>query len=235
MGIGRACSTLAIGLGVVSGPAVAVAQSCGPNGVEIGRRQDGNNIIVDCQCAPGYVKGPNGCVRAGSASDADAAARPSEISATGDVVFALADGRRVDAEAALTESMSAGTRIATGRDSSARIVFRDGSVLRLGELTLFGIQVPRGLQPFAFSLIRGHMQLTEIGYHNGRVRTPTAVAAVRGTDFSIDVGNDRSEVTLRSGIVDIEDPSGRVLVTLRPNQTVSIASDGTVGTPRAAD
>ena len=235
MGIIRAYATLVIALGVVIGPAAAVAQSCGPNGVEIGRRQSGNDVILDCQCAPGYVKGANGCVRAGPAPDQDAAARPSEISATGDVVVVLADGRRVDAEAALTESMGAGTRIATGAGSSARIVFRDGSVLRLGELTLFGIQVPRGLQPFAFSLIRGHLQLTERGYHNGRVRTLAAVAAVRGTDFSIDVGEDRSEFTLRSGIVDIEDRNGRVLLTLQPNQTVDIAANGTVGTPRAAD
>ncbi len=95
--------------------------------------------------------------------------------------------------------LSEGDRIRTGKGGAAEVVLGDGSVVRLGELSdleIDKLDVDAANQPTTsrFNLAAGQARawvarqvVAKVGTGQGRfaVRSPTAVAAVRQTDFAL--------------------------------------------------
>jgi hypothetical protein len=95
--------------------------------------------------------------------------------------------------------LSEGDRVRTGKGGVAEVVLGDGSVVRVGELSdleIDKLDVDAANQPTTsrFNLAAGQARawvarqvVAKVGTGTGRfaVRTPTAVAAVRQTDFAL--------------------------------------------------
>jgi hypothetical protein len=115
--------------------------------------------------------------------------------------------------------LSEGDRIRTGRGGAAEVVLGDGSLVRVGELSdleIDKLDVDAANQPVTsrFNLAAGQARawvarqvVAKVGTGMGRfaVQTPTAVAAVRQTDFAL--ANER--VYTFAGVVETRstDPS----------------------------
>lgn len=120
-------------------------------------------------------------------------------------------------DAAGTRSLRAGERLEpgaelrTGAQARVRLRFVDGSTLVLADQSQLRIErfVQGPGQPREAALL---LQLGLIGQQvrpaaggSWRVRTPTAVTAVRGTEFSVEVGGDlATAVHVSSGTVAVE-------------------------------
>ncbi len=94
--------------------------------------------------------------------------------------------------------LETGDRIRTGEDSSAEVSLDGQHVVSLRENTDFTLSAARAAET-ELKIALGSL-LAKIGALFGseslRVRTPTAVAAVRGTEFGVEVPSDREETTV---------------------------------------
>lgn len=88
--------------------------------------------------------------------------------------------------------LSEADAVRTGRGAKCVLLFREGSYLSLGpdtEAAVEELKAGQGGRQFSFSLLRGRLLALAAKLGGGdrkfRVRTPTAVCAVRGTDFSV--------------------------------------------------
>ena len=94
------------------------------------------------------------------------------------------------------DAVRAGERISTGRDGAASMVLRDGTVLTLGpnttsDLSQFQYDATTQEGNFALDLLQGSLRvvtglLAKINPDRFKVKTPTAVVGVRGTDFIVE-------------------------------------------------
>ena len=110
--------------------------------------------------------------------------------------------------------IAAGAEIRTGKDSTAGVFFPDGSRFILGNNTLFSVDAT-GKKKAGFQLKFGRLKAAVAGYFSSRfeVRTPSAVCAVRGTEFEIDVANDGgTEMNVSEGLVEVNDSKGAMAV-----------------------
>lgn len=104
-----------------------------------------------------------------------------------------------DAEGVAAEKdmpLDVGDRLLTGDGGSAEISFEGGSVMSLQENSDFTLEDIRK-KDSTLSLAFGRL-LAKIGALGGgglRVRTPTAVAAVRGTEFGVEVPAENPDET----------------------------------------
>lgn len=92
--------------------------------------------------------------------------------------------------------LEAGDRVKTDADSSAEISFDEGgSVIMLRPLSHFALTQPQR-QDSILTLSLGSL-LAKINALSGRLRvkTPTAVAAVRGTEFGVEIPEENAEET----------------------------------------
>lgn len=92
--------------------------------------------------------------------------------------------------------LQAGDRVKTGAGGSAEITLDDGHVIRLREhtdFTLSGLDKARTEFSLALGSFLAKVQKL-LGGHELRVRTQTAVAAVRGTEFAVEVDEDSTVV-----------------------------------------
>ncbi len=127
--------------------------------------------------------------------------------------------------------------------SKAKMLFIDDSVLTIGERTKVSIKEfihsgdKRGKS--IFNLIDGKLR-SVVGKTEFEVRTPTAVAAARGTVFDCETGqrSGKSFTTCTSyeGEVDIKsiDPTITGRVTLRPGMTITVISGQPLPAPTMA-
>lgn len=101
--------------------------------------------------------------------------------------------------ARLHMSLYAGNKIRTGANSKAQLMYTDGTVTRLGSQTILTVQ---GRQ---INLNRGKIFVrAKKGGGGLKVRTPSAVAAVTGTEFTVEVASDNSTVvTVIEGSVNV--------------------------------
>lgn len=231
MRLARSIAAAACLLLVPSSPGAA-AESCGANATETGRSESNGRVTLSCRCNDGYVQGAGGCTAA--TPSAGPSFKLSGFRASGSVSVILPDGARLTPTDARSRALPAGTRIATADGADATLSFPDGSTVHLGGNTIFAIETPRGPQGFVYRLAAGVLDFAHKGKSRGRVRIPAAVIAVRGTAFAARTGAQGSTITLRSGLIDILDPTGALKLTLRPGQTVEVATNGSVGTPRPA-
>lgn len=211
----------------------ASTRSCGANAVETGRIENNGQVTLSCECTANYVRRGAVCVPTPTGSAKGPSVRLVALEASGSVVVVLPDGTRIDPNSARTALLPAGTRFVTGPGARALLTFADGISLNVNENSVFAMEMPPGPQPYVFRLATGFINLLEHGPRRGRIRTPTVTVAVRGTEVSIRTDKAGGQVTLISGVVDLIDASGRVIITLKPRHTVNISADGSVGTPRA--
>lgn len=100
-----------------------------------------------------------------------------------------ADGLPAEAGTPLQE----GDRIETGADSRAEIALEAESVVELGAQTSFTVgSMDKEKSWFTLSVgsFLAKLKSFQNKHSTMRVRTPTAVAAVRGTEFGLEVGDD---------------------------------------------
>lgn len=114
----------------------------------------------------------------------------------------------------------------TGKRSKADIKFRDGSLVRLGQLSSIEFGSSKGV-----TLMGG--QLLYVALKPGRVLAGTAAAEIKGSSLAIRRNPDGTvDAELISGAVTITSPLGSV--DLKPGQGVSVAADGTISPVRVA-
>lgn len=93
--------------------------------------------------------------------------------------------------------LEAGDRVRTGEDSSAEIALDANHVLSLKDRSDFTLTAVRRMET-EFSLSLGSLLAkigSLLGSQNLRVRTPAAVASVRGTEFGVEVDPENPEET----------------------------------------
>lgn len=116
-------------------------------------------------------------------------------------------------EATAGSSLEVGDAVKTGRPGRARIVFRDDSVMNIGEDSHVVIDEQlfdpaQGTAESVFNLLRGKVRTLVSDYYREptthfEVQTDTSVSGVRGTDFIVTYDPDRqvTEVVGVSGVV----------------------------------
>ena len=144
----------------------------------------------------------------------------------GDVQIATPDGRTRAATEG--ETWEPGTTLRTGAQSTARLEFTDGSqalVRQLSHVRLLQAQRPvlgEGHQ-VQIDLVRGALEnlVKPVSGPGGRfeIRTPAAVAAVRGTQFRVQATDARTHTEVLQGDVLVRNDGG---------QTSAVAGTGSV-------
>jgi hypothetical protein len=143
--------------------------------------------------------------------------------ATGEVVVHPAGGGD-PAEGAVDMPLEEGDRVVTSEGSTAEITLDGQSLITLQENSDFTLEnTARRESIFSLSLGSILAKIQKLGEQSMKIRTPSSVAAVRGTEFGVDVeGSQDSHV----GVFD----EGRVEVSghgatevLTPNQETSVA------------
>ena len=108
------------------------------------------------------------------------------------------------------ESLAPLDRLRTREQSRAALRLRDRSLFRLGELSELTVEAADDSQSTAVSMLRGVFMF----FHRGKpkdvqFRTGTVSAAVRGTEFHVEVAdNGRTVLTLFDGEVELSNPQG---------------------------
>jgi len=120
--------------------------------------------------------------------------------------------------------LAEGSRIETGAGALELRLEPSGTVLKLAEDTLFELRALQGGDPekeTVFALLRGKMRTLAArisGAERYSVHTPSAICAVRGTEFINEVGESGSSILVREGSVYVEALAGDRWVTLGANQ-----------------
>lgn len=163
--------------------------------------------------------------------------------ARGDVqVSAAPDQEWEPAEAGIT--LGAEARLKTGPDSDADLLFEDGTAMHVDKNASLTLESAReksdGTREFSIRLWAGRLlsqvmkRERSVSY---RVRTPVAVAAVRGTEFVTDAAEDATELAVFEGQVETtslkDDAAVGEAVLVAPDQEISLAGGRPAGAPRA--
>jgi hypothetical protein len=129
-------------------------------------------------------------------------------------------------------ALADGSSLRLGAGAKAAVAFDDGSRVDLAENTTFTLDrdSDKGRAVgLAAGLLRALIRKPSPGF---AVRTPTAVAAVRGTEFTVGVDRaGRTKVRVYSGAVSVRDKKGRETL-LQPDQSLEASAAG-LGRPAA--
>lgn len=123
--------------------------------------------------------------------------------------------------------IAAGAEIRTGKESKAGVFLPDGSRFLLGNNTLFSVDAA-GKKKAGFQLKFGRLKAAVAGYFSSRfeIKTPSAVCAVRGTEFDMDVAKDGgTEMNVSEGLVEVNDSKGARAV-VSSEERIKIGMDG---------
>lgn len=132
--------------------------------------------------------------------------------------------------AAVGLGIKASDTLRAGADGRAQVTFSDGSMLTVGPASEVAVTffAPEAGEPAAaFDLVSGIVRMTvnkATGWGKFEVRTTTAVAAVRGTDYLVDAGVGKSAVFVAEGRVAVSSRAGAGTVVIRDGQGVDITS-----------
>ncbi|MBW8845121.1 MAG: FecR domain-containing protein [Burkholderiales bacterium] len=147
-----------------------------------------------------------------------------------EVLAVSGEAQRVDGKAlAVGDKLDVGTTLRTGAAGRVRLRFGDGSVLVLADKSQLRIDAysagtakPREAE-FMLELGLVGQKVSPVAGGTWKVRTPTAVTAVRGTEFIVEVGDDRATaVHVKTGEVDVE-PIGAQTRGIKPRYPVRLA------------
>lgn len=120
-----------------------------------------------------------------------------------------------------------GAEIRTGKNSKAAVHLSDGSRFMLGNNTLFTVDTATKKKA-GFQLKFGRLKAAVAGYFSSRfeVKTPSAVCAVRGTEFELEVAeNGGTDMNVSEGLVEVNDSRGAMAV-ISSEERIKIGMDG---------
>ena len=128
--------------------------------------------------------------------------------------------------------LSAGDELRTARASTAEILMDDGTKVKIAPASSFKLAAESG-DTVSLGLFYGRVRSWVKKFSKKfEVRTPSAVCAVRGTDYMVEVkpdGSTRSEVY--EGSVLVGDAAGNSSL-LREGQAIDVPMGGSVGQPQ---
>lgn len=149
--------------------------------------------------------------------------------------------RRAGAEEAayLGSLLLAGDRIATGEEARVLIEFSDRSLLALGsntDIVLDDYSRSQGSGPLKgfLTLLAGIMRMSlsqSTMAENFAIRTETAVASVRSTDWIVEVTESDTQVFVVSGVVRVADSENARGVDLKAGDGTSVAAGAAPKSP----
>jgi len=120
--------------------------------------------------------------------------------------------------------LSEGDAVRTKKNSSAAITFTSGTRIKISQSTEFEIEIQPRIEKVASRIkMRIGKLWTQVRARTKfEVKTPIAVAAVRGTEFAADLNNQQLLLTVISGIVEVENDLGKVAVS--PGQKTTVVA-----------
>lgn len=122
-------------------------------------------------------------------------------------------------------------RIRTGADSRAEITFDDNSVMTVGpesEVAIASFAPAAAESNAVIDLLSGIVRVTvnaATGWGRFEVRTATAVASVRGTDYLVELNEKGSAVFVAEGRVAVSSRAGAGTVVIREGQGVDVTAE----------
>ena len=144
-------------------------------------------------------------------------------STTGDVTVLAADGSpEASGEAGMP--LEEGDRVVVGEGGSADVALDGGSLITVRENSDFKLEKTSKTES-TFFLAAGSLlaKIQKLGEQRMRVRTPGAVAAVRGTEFGVEVDGQDSHVgVFDEGKVEVTGAAGGAPELLISNQETSV-------------
>ena len=158
-------------------------------------------------------------------------------------------GRGQDWTAAvLGAAVEVGDQVRTGNPGRVRVLFRDDSVLNLGDDSLLTVDESvfggdAGARSI-FTLLRGKVRAVVSEYYSDplasayEINTPTSVSGVRGTEYTViyDLAREITEILCMSGLVGVKGvPARGDWVLLKPGQRTTVAKGGRPGPPAEWD
>jgi tetratricopeptide (TPR) repeat protein len=108
----------------------------------------------------------------------------------------------------LNDAFCPGDTIQVKERSRADVALLDQSVLRLNAGATITIEAPKDERTSVVDLVRGAAHFFSRGPRSLDVKTPFTVAGVRGTEFFVDVEQDRALLTIFEGLVVADSPAG---------------------------
>lgn len=133
--------------------------------------------------------------------------------------------------AAVDDAVSESDRIQTPADSRAEVTFSDGSVLTVGpdsNVAIAGFAPDPEASNAVLDLLSGIIRVTvnkATGWGRFEVRTSTAVASVRGTDYLVEDTGTASAVFVAEGRVAVSSRVGAGTVVIREGQGVDVTAE----------
>jgi tetratricopeptide (TPR) repeat protein len=114
----------------------------------------------------------------------------------------------------LNQNLTGHDRVRTGSASRASILYSDQTLHRLNEKSEIEILPPAGDQPGLLKILSGqHYFSSRTPKDYGRIETPTVTAAIKGTEFMVDVAADKSTtITMLEGTVVAANDQGNIEV-----------------------
>ena len=144
------------------------------------------------------------------------------------VQFAGKEGYKA---AKMNQLIHDGDTLKTGKGDMVGVAFVGGAEMRINENSVFVVQSGGGTKPTTVYTSLGDAWTRLISGHNGiQVKSPVAVAAVRGTEADIDV-SDRMGVKVYEGIVDVMNDKGKT--SLQAGQQTTAGAGAAPGAARA--
>ena len=123
-----------------------------------------------------------------------------------------------------------GDRVKTGHGVRVGIAFVGGAELRINEDSIFKMESGGGSKPTSVFTEFGNAWTRLLHGRSGmRVRTPNAVAAVRGTEADVNLGSGPLTVKVYEGFVDVMNDKGTTA--LKAGQQTSVAGGGQAPQP----
>jgi hypothetical protein len=128
-----------------------------------------------------------------------------------------------------------GETVRTAARGEATLTFPDGSRVQLAGNTSFTLEetAPTSyLMGLSFGRLKAFV--AHIASRSFKVRTPTAVCAVRGTEFQVEVlGDGTTNVELYKGLLAVDDNHGRQVL-IHPNESIRVETLGLGASRRTA-
>jgi len=114
----------------------------------------------------------------------------------------------------LDQALFDGDRVRTGEASRAAILYSDQTLHRINAKSEVEVLPPSAGNPGVLRVISGqHYFSSRKPKDYGRIETPTVTAAIRGTEFAVDVAADgTTTITMVEGLVDASNSFGSVQV-----------------------
>ncbi len=136
---------------------------------------------------------------------------------SGEVLIRTAEGELKSG--ALGTTLSDGDTVITGADGTA-IIEMEGAAIRLESSTHLVIEDwTKGF----FELLKGKIRVFIEGFRPMQVETPTAVMAVRGTEFTINLDEDgTTTVVVLDGMGEVRDLTSNAIVLLEAFQMITV-------------